>query len=123
MASVTLRKGDDQTIHGAVTTRSCSGDPQPQDITDWMIWFTVKRRWPDGADAAVVKKQTGGDITITDAPGGLFDVRMRAADLALIPNAPRTYMQYDVQVRNRRFRLRTIGQGELIVLGDITTIP
>ena len=124
MASLTLRKGDDQVIRGAVTDRDPQS-PQPVDITGWTIWFSVKRKYPDADGAAVLVKKTGAGITITDAGGGKFAITLVPADLASIPNAQRSHFRYDVQVRNEHLKIHTLGDGDLTVLGDITvtTIP
>lgn len=118
MASITLRKGDDQTIRGVVSQSHDSA--VPVDITGWMIWFSVKRRWPDTDGQSVVAKVVGGDIAITDGPAGKFTISIRPSDFASIPNAERTSMLYDVQARKADAHIQTLAQGDLIVLGDVT---
>lgn len=125
MASLTVRRGDDHTIRGAVTaTDFQTGEVAPVDITNWHIWFLIKRRRTDTDDQAVVKKITGlegTEIDMAEASGGKFAIIIRASDLAGIPNQERTVMRYDVQVRTvPNQRIQTLGDGEMVILGDIT---
>jgi hypothetical protein len=120
MASLEVRKGDDHIIRGTVRGLTDQDHLVPVDITGWFIWFSIKRRYPDTDGQAVVSKVTGGDIVITDAPLGQFEITVRASDFANIPNAERTYMRYDVQVKTATLRINTLGDGDFVILGDIT---
>lgn len=121
MASLELRRGDDTSIRGEVMRRE-NGVPVPVDITNWTIWFTVKRRWPDSdGDAVFSKVSPGGGIGISDGPGGEFVVTINANDFLTVPVAERTILQYDVQVKTAPTNgIKTLGQGPLVILGEIT---
>jgi hypothetical protein len=114
---LTIRRGDDEVIFGRISNRLC----QPVDISGWKIWFSVKRRWPDPDSQAVMIKTNGPDLDITDPLLGEFEVYIRQPDFADIPNAERTLMLYDVQIKkNPGGGVKTLGQGDFTILGDIT---
>ena len=115
--SLTIRRGDDEVIFGRISDRKC----QPVDITGWQIWFSVKRRWPDSDAEAVLIKTNGPDLDISDPLLGEFEVRINNPDFASIPNTERSYFLYDVQIKkNPGGGVKTLGQGDFIILGDIT---
>jgi hypothetical protein len=110
-----LRRGDSHTITGQVTTDSGS----QVDISGWTIWFTVKRRWQDSDGQAVLIETTGGDVNIIDGPNGRFTISIAPTDFASVPNAERTDLLYDVQIKNGT-AIQTLAQGRLTLLGDVT---
>lgn len=114
---MTLRRGDTHTITGRVMTTASVA----VDITGWMIWFTLKRKWTDADGSAVLMKTTGGSgITITDATNGRFEIAIAATDLSGITGAERTEFLYDLQIKNTSNEIQTLAAGRLIVLGDVT---
>ena len=117
--AIILRKGDNENIYGTIWMRPPEV-PDPVDITGWVIWFTIKRRWPDGDGAALLQKTIGDGIEVIDAEAGTFVIRIDYDDLDDIPNAERTVFICDVQVKDHLLRIKTIAQEPCIVLGDVT---
>lgn len=67
-----MYRGDDRTFAMTATLNGA-----PLNITGATIKFTARR---DPGSAAVISKQTGSGITITDGPNGAFSVTIAAAD-------------------------------------------
>ena len=83
------------------------------DITDWIIFFTVKKNEEDSDDNAVIKK----DITVhTNAALGLSSISLDDDDTDI---APRDYW-YDIQVKKDTGEIKTITKDKFIVHTDIT---
>ncbi len=67
-------------------------DGTAQDITNWIISFTLKRSLTDtDANAVLHKTTTGGTVTITNAALGRGSVLIVPADYATIPNKAGSY--------------------------------
>lgn len=73
-------KGEDVIVRVTMT-------PFGTNITGWTLAFTVRQNYGD--TATVISKTSGaGQITITDALNGIFDVTVAAADTSgLVPRA------------------------------------
>lgn len=75
--------GEDKTLRFAVT----DGAGAPQPLTGWALEWILRAR-PGGA--VLVTKTTGaGGITLPDAPGGIAEVQVPAADT--VNRQPGTY--------------------------------
>ena len=77
--------GDAETIDGAVT----DAQNQPRDITGWAILFTLKSGVDDAS--VLLEKTVGDGITITDGPGGLYEIAFTAAETAALKSREYAY--------------------------------
>jgi hypothetical protein len=94
-------------------------DGTVQDITGHTLRFTAKDRLDDLDAAAVISGSTiGGQITITDGPGGLARVTIPAAATAGF-TADRA-LHWDVQISDPGGVVKTLDSGKLLVVRDVT---
>jgi hypothetical protein len=63
------------------------------DITGWTIAFNVRQNYGDPGSPLITKSTSGGQIALTNAPGGFFAVTINSADTSSL--APRGYV-YDI---------------------------
>lgn len=90
-----------------------------QDISGHTLRFTAKDRLEDPDNLAVLSGSTaGGQITITDGPGGLARVVIPAAASAAFTSDRALY--WDVQITDPDGRNRTLDSGILDVVRDVT---
>lgn len=89
----------------------------PTDLTGAAIVFTVKKRREDPDIDAVISLSVGSGITVTDAAGGQFQVKIPAADTNVLEI--RRYF-YDIQIDLGSGDRETPVLGMLDVRGDIT---
>ncbi len=93
-------------------------DPKiPTDLTGAVIAFTAKKRREDLDVDAVISLSVGSGITITDASGGQFQVKIPAATTNVLEI--RRYF-YDIQIDLASGDRETPLLGMLDVRGDIT---
>lgn len=76
-------------------------------ISGWTLIFVMRREHRD--NTAIITKTTGSGITITNAPGGVFEVALGSADTLNLE--PRTYV-FDIQRSNS-------GSRAVIVIGTM----
>jgi len=109
MSQLSLFRGDNKSY----TLTFIDGDGAAIDITDWTIFFTVKKnKLAVDADADISK-----DITSHTAPlTGLSAITLTASDTDL---DPRVYW-YDIQVKKDDGKIATVMKGQFVVKGDIT---
>ena len=84
------------------------------------IWFTAKREKDDLDVDAVISLNNVDDptqISITDAVGGEYYVRLEPADTA---NVDEDSLVFDSQVREQDGRITTVTRGKLYLIRDIT---
>jgi len=109
MSQLSVFRGDDVTYNLSFK----DGDDVAIDITDWTIFFTVKKNklTPD-ADADISK-----DITVhTSAVDGLSSIVLTDTDTNI---DPRVYW-YDIQVKKDDGTISTVVKDKFVVKGDIT---
>ena len=109
MSQLSVFRGDDKVYNLSFK----DGDGVAIDITDWTIFFTVKKNklTPD-ADADISK-----DITVHTAPlTGLSAITLTDSDTDL---DPRLYW-YDIQVKKDDGTISTVIKDKFQVKGDIT---
>jgi hypothetical protein len=84
------------------------------DITNWKIYFTVKKNYNDNDNQAIIKK----DITIHyDPRNGKTKIILLPVDTDnLVPN--RYY--YDIQIKRGVEDIITILQGKILIKADVT---
>lgn len=70
----TIQKGDDETLEITVGDGSGGSKDLSGASIDWGL-----RKYPDGQDL-ISKSVSGGGITITDEPGGVFEVDLDPSD-------------------------------------------
>jgi hypothetical protein len=61
-------------------------DGEVQPITGWDLWFVLKRKLTDLDADAVILKETGAGITITNGPDGEATVLIEPEDTLALPN-------------------------------------
>jgi hypothetical protein len=118
MTNLYAFRGDD--ILWEFTIRDA--DEQVLDITDCDFRFMAKS-WPTHADvdAVLVATTDDGGCTITDAPGGVMQVRFAAVDTDALELGALTW---DLQITDNALRVWTVGYGTLRIKGDISrTVP
>ncbi len=91
----------------------------PVVLTSATIYFTVRRRYSNGADDAdaVFQKSVGSGITITNAAGGIIDLVISAADTI---NLPASVLLYDLQVTTQAGDVCTAALGQFAIAADVT---
>jgi len=113
MTTLRLVRGDTLALDLAVL----KPDGTPQPISGSTIRFTAKARHSDLDAAAILAGSTvDGKVVITDAPGGLAEVTIPAAETA--PVAPQS-LYWDVQITAGTIT-RTLDSGLLIIEPDVT---
>jgi len=106
-------RGDDVYLDGTITKNGTA-----QDITGCTLWFTLKASKSDPDSAAILQKTTGSGITVTNAAGGIYNVRINNSDLASL-TVPKTFY-WDVQIKDSANIVQTVDSGTLTVNLDIT---
>lgn len=105
-----LYRGDSREY--VLTFTDSNGDPIS--ITDWKIYFTLKKNEYDSDEDAVLKK----DITEHTSPAtGVTKFTIVPADTNEI--APGEY-SYDIQAKKKNGDIITVVKGKLKILTDIT---
>jgi hypothetical protein len=115
---IKITRGDTRRLVGKITA---SPGGSPVDITNYYIWFTVKRRLADSDAGAFIQKQTGNGITVTDAPGGQFVIDILNADTSGSPSVELSEYVYDLQVKDSLNNIQTLSKGRFLVEYDVTT--
>ncbi len=109
MAELSVYRGDDFSRSLSFTNTAGTAI----DITDWIIFFTVKKNQEDLDDAAVISK----DISVhTNAAAGLSALTLDDDDTDISPND----YWYDIQIKKATGEIRTITKDKFIVHTDIT---
>lgn len=108
--SLSMIRGDSKTFN--VHLRDGAG--VDIDITDWTIFFTVKRAEKDTDTTAVIKK----DVTVhTDATHGQTSIMLTPSDTSSLP--PVRYV-YDIQSKSDTNIVITLAKGVFTIEADIT---
>lgn len=108
MAQLSVYRGDDFSKRLIFTNNGVAID-----ITDWTIFFTVKKNEGDADDDAVIKK----DITVhTDPTGGISSLVLTDAETTVTPGK----YWYDIQVKTDTGAIRTVTKDKFEVHTDIT---
>lgn len=114
MAKIIIRQGKSHAEDYALT----QSDGTAYDLTDCTLRFTVKRSIED-LDADALLTYVGGDpaLTITDADGGLAELRIPAADTLDLPTI--VPLRWDVQVTAADGTVDTLQSGTVTVLPSV----
>lgn len=119
MTDLRVTRGDTITLAVGPVLK---GDGTVQDITGHSLRFTAKVRKDDADVAAPIAGSTaGGQITITDGPGGLAVVAIPAAQTDGFLT-DRT-LHWDLQIADPGGTVKTLDSGKLIVTRDVTRTP
>lgn len=119
MTTLRVHRGDTIVLAVGPVIR---GDGTVQDITGHSLRFTAKERLSDADGAAVISGSTvGGEVEITDGPGGLAVVRIPPAQTDGFA-ADRTLL-WDLQISDPGGVVKTLDSGKLIVTRDVTRTP
>ena len=103
-----LQRGDDKFY--ILTFTDDNGEAV--DITDWIIYFTVKEDLDDSDDDALLKK----DVSVHfDAENGKTKLHLTNTDTDLVGN-----YYYDIQVKKSDGTIITIMEGMITFKQDIT---
>ncbi len=116
MTTLQMFRGDDKTIDLHFTKNGVA-----QDISNWMIFFTAKRKLADTDAQAIMRKNniTMSDVTITNGPQGLATVSIAPADTSSLEDSELA-LTCDVQARDANGIVSTTGYINLIILPDVT---
>lgn len=105
-----VTRGDDKRWSLLLTKR----DSTPHNITDWIVFFTVKAAVADpDANAKIVKNITSH----ADPLNGLTLIDLAASDTASL--ALGEYF-YDIQVKTSTGKIYTIQKGKFVLAYDVT---
>ena len=104
-----LYRGDDYPIPLAFTKNG-----EPEDITGWKIYFTVKHLDSDTDDDAVIKYDITDHSDPTNGKSLIFLTNGETGDIL-----PGKYV-YDIQYKKDNGTVKTIMKGKLRVLQDVT---
>lgn len=116
MTDLRVKRGDSTTI--AIAAKKRDG-VTPQPLTGMTLRFTAKAHREDGDGSAVISKWSpSGGITIDDAILGLATVTLAPSDTSGF-TGPRT-LYWDVQMSDGAGSVKTLADGLLYVLPDIT---
>ncbi len=107
-------RGDDKIFTVNISNKE---NKTSTDLTGAVIVMTAKKRREDLDVDAVISLSVGNGITITDAAGGQFQVKIPAADTNVLE--VRNYF-YDIQIDLASGDRQTPLLGMLDVRGDIT---
>lgn len=107
---IEVTRGDDKRWSLLLTKR----DSTPHNITDWIVFFTVKSVLTDpDANAKITKNITSH----ADPLNGLTLIDLAATDTASLPAG--TYY-YDIQVKTDAGKIYTIQKGKFVIDADVT---
>ena len=111
MNRLNLIQGDDQSIPIEVINEETG---QPEDITGWKFYFTVKNSWRDPDDEAVIAIDVDDHI---DPTQGKTAIPITAAEATV---QPKVY-QYDIQAKDNLGNIITIVANEIVsIIPEIT---
>ena len=113
-SNLKIKRGDDK--YYALTFTYDSGSTI--DISDWIIFFTVKKDMDDSDDDAVIKQNigTGQDYDPSDPTNGVSRIHLTDSNTSI---DIRNYY-YDVQVKKSNGDILTILEGSFTVTPDIS---
>lgn len=92
---------------------------QPTDITEWVVYFTVKTAMKDTDDEAVIKKDIGnesGAISHSDPTNGKTLIELSSTDTDLEGN-----YYYDVKCKDNDGNTGILFQGRIKFTRTVTT--
>lgn len=112
--NITMTRGDTVSLTLAVTL---SGDPFP--LGGSSLWFTVKTKFTDNDDEAILQKTIGSGIDVTGPDQGLATITILPIDTSGL-SAVKTILVWDVQLKDGDGKIYTISSGNLIVNPDVT---
>jgi hypothetical protein len=115
---IKITRGDTRHLVGKITA---TPGGSPVDITDYYLWFTVKRRIQESDGGAFIQKYTANGITITDGPGGQFAIDILNSDTAGSPAVEVAEYVYDLQIKDSLNNIQTLSKGRFLVEFDVTT--
>lgn len=96
-------------------------DSAPFDLTGCLLFFTLRAQLvpSDPGDAtALITKDVGSGITITNAVGGIAQIALTPADTALLPVDVDLY--YDVKLKQGDGSLDSVSRGIIQVAEQVT---
>lgn len=116
MTDLRIRRGDTAAL--SIVAVQADG-VTPQSLIGATLKFTAKAKHEDTDAAAVIAKSSpASGITIDNAAGGLATVTLAAGDTSGF-TGPRT-LQWDVQMSTGAGLVKTLDEGLLFVVPDIT---
>jgi hypothetical protein len=115
---IKITRGDTRRLVGQITDKPGGS---PVDITNYYIWFTVKRRIQENDGSAFIQKYIANGITITDGPGGQFVVDILNGDTSSSPAVELFEYLYDLQIKDSLNNIQTLSKGRFLVEFDVTT--
>lgn len=109
MQTLQIVRGDDVTL--TVTLKNLDGDPL--NLTDGIVFFTVKHKLSDDDAHALIKSETSSH---TNAAAGITTITLTAAQTAITPGV----YYYDLQVKDAELRIQSTLSGKIMVSQDVT---
>jgi hypothetical protein len=113
MSVVETRRGDNAVISG----QAVDSNGAPINVTGYTFTFTARLDRDDPDPAPIVKTSPTG-VVIVDAVNGKIEVRLAPSDTSAL-TADTLYV-FDVQLVDGSGNKRTIDDGYLVVLEDVT---
>ncbi len=117
---ITMIRGDSRTIRGTLKHPVTN---LALDISGFVIWFTVKRRYRDLDASAIIRKSTDGaigGIIVPDATNGTFFVSILPENTNTLESKDLIELIYDVQIITAAGLIQTVARGKFVVKGEIT---
>lgn len=116
MSDLHVKRGDSIVLAVGPVLKA---DGSVQDITGHSLRFTAKNRITDTDGVAPITGTTaGGQIVITDGPGGLARVTIPAAQTDGFTTD--RVLLWDLQISDPSGVVKTLDSGKLIVTRDVT---
>lgn len=84
------------------------------DISEWKVYFTVKKKYSDSDNNAVIKKDV---ITHGEPENGKTKIILLPVDTDNL--TPARYY-YDIQIRREKGNILTVLQGKIRIKADVT---
>jgi hypothetical protein len=113
--AITIFRGDTSFVDVAAK----GVDDEPLDLTNCLVWFTLKRSLSDSDEDALIAKTLIDGITVTNALEGLATVQIDPEDTDSL-TVPILGAYYDVQIRDSLDNIFTISQGTMNIVSDVT---
>ncbi len=105
-----LYRGDSREYNITFT----DGNGDAIDISEWKVYFTVKKSYFDSDSQAIIKK----DVTVHDDPmNGKTKITLLPVDTDNL--TPARYY-YDIQIKRGEENILTVLQGKIRIKADVT---
>lgn len=107
------------TLTQTVSTTAGEQVTLAQDLTDWSLWLTAKKRLTDADADAVFQLTSASGITLQSATGGYFQAAIGPDDYAGLDYEKAT-LYADVQGKDGDGKVHTLAKGMITIEPDVT---